>query len=195
MNARGSTEVIVAMIGLSMGVLSQNIFTMIVTMALITTLLMPPTLRWTFRRLPLKGEEKKRLEREEFEGKGFVPGIERVLLTVDDSPSGKLATRLAGLLAGRRGMPVTILSLPVPGGVSSPDSADQADIEDVNEVVRGAAEQAGRTGKDEEERPPEVEVTARVHDLPPAEAVKTEAAKGYFIIYADFRQYLVDIYI
>ena len=33
MNARGSTEVIVATIGLSMGVLSQNLFTMIVTMA------------------------------------------------------------------------------------------------------------------------------------------------------------------
>ena len=37
MNARGSTEVIVATIGLSMGALSQNLFTMIVTMAVITT--------------------------------------------------------------------------------------------------------------------------------------------------------------
>ena len=37
MNARGSTEVIIATIGLSMGVLSQNLFTLIVTMAVITT--------------------------------------------------------------------------------------------------------------------------------------------------------------
>ena len=34
MNARGSTEVIVATIGLSMGALSQDLFTMIVTMAI-----------------------------------------------------------------------------------------------------------------------------------------------------------------
>ena len=47
MNARGSTEVIVATIGLSMGVLSQNLFSMIVTMAILTTLAMPPMLRWS----------------------------------------------------------------------------------------------------------------------------------------------------
>ncbi len=37
MNARGSTEVIIATIGLSMGVLSQTMFSMIVTMAILTT--------------------------------------------------------------------------------------------------------------------------------------------------------------
>src|SRR3569833_1139476 len=49
MNARGSTEVIVATIGLSMGALSHNLFTMIVTMAILTTLAMPPMLRWALR--------------------------------------------------------------------------------------------------------------------------------------------------
>ena len=37
MNARLSTEDINATIGLSMGVLSQNMFTVIVTMAIVTT--------------------------------------------------------------------------------------------------------------------------------------------------------------
>src|SRR5262249_1172650 len=46
MNARGSTEVIVASIGLSMGALTQTLFTMIVTMAVVTTMAMPPMLRW-----------------------------------------------------------------------------------------------------------------------------------------------------
>ncbi|WP_292324884.1 cation:proton antiporter, partial [Mesorhizobium sp.] len=59
MNARGSTEVIVASIGLSIGVLSHNLFTMIVTMAVITTLAMPPTLRWALGRLPIGEAEKK----------------------------------------------------------------------------------------------------------------------------------------
>ena len=52
MNARGSTEVIVASIGLSLGMLSQDLFTMIVTMAVVTTMVMPPMLRWSLTRLP-----------------------------------------------------------------------------------------------------------------------------------------------
>ncbi len=67
MNARGSTEVIVATIGLSMGALSQDLFTMIVTMAIVTTLAMPPTLRWALGRLPMRKEERERLEREEMQ--------------------------------------------------------------------------------------------------------------------------------
>jgi hypothetical protein len=50
MNARGSTEVIVATIGLSMGALSENLFTMIVAMAVVTTMAMPPMLRWALAR-------------------------------------------------------------------------------------------------------------------------------------------------
>jgi Kef-type K+ transport system membrane component KefB/nucleotide-binding universal stress UspA family protein len=111
MNARGSTEVIIATIGLTMGALSQNLFTMIVAMAIITTTAMPPTLRWALARLPMRKEEKQRLEREEMEAKGFVPNLERLLLAVDDSPNGKCASRIAGLLAGTRGMPTTVLHI------------------------------------------------------------------------------------
>ena len=100
MNARGSTEVIVATIGLSMGAISQNLFTMIVAMAVVTTMAMPPTLRWALARLPMRKEEKQRLEREEMEAKGFVPKLERLLLAVDDSGNGKFAARIAGMIAG-----------------------------------------------------------------------------------------------
>ena len=102
MNARGSTEVIVASIGLSLGVLNQDLFTMIVTMAIVTTLAMPPSLRWALSRLPLHEEERCRLERETFEAKGFFSKVERPLVLVDDSVNGRLAERLAGLIAGSR---------------------------------------------------------------------------------------------
>ncbi|HEX4614350.1 MAG TPA: cation:proton antiporter, partial [Stellaceae bacterium] len=78
MNARGSTEVIVASLGLSMGALSQSLFTMIVAMAVVTTMAMPPMLRWALARLPLRPEEKTRIEREEFEARGFLANIERL---------------------------------------------------------------------------------------------------------------------
>jgi Kef-type K+ transport system membrane component KefB len=109
MNARGSTEVIVASIGLSMGALSQRLFTAIVAMAIVTTMAMPPMLRWALTRLPMGREEKVRLEREEFEAQGFLSHVERLLVAVDASPSGRFASRLVGLLAGVRRIPTTVL--------------------------------------------------------------------------------------
>jgi Kef-type K+ transport system membrane component KefB/nucleotide-binding universal stress UspA family protein len=109
MNARGSTEVIVASIGLSMGALTQNLYTMIVTMAVITTMAMPPMLRAALAGLPMSKEEEIRTQREAVDQKGFLPRIERLLLAADESAVGRMAARLAGLLAGAQGMPVTIL--------------------------------------------------------------------------------------
>jgi len=127
MNARGSTEVIIATVGLSMGALSQDLFTMIVAMAVLTTTAMPPTLRWALGRIPMRKEEKQRLEREELEERGFVPNLERLLIAVDDSPNGKFASRVAGMLAGTRGMPATVLHIPDPSKIEStmPDNEDK----------------------------------------------------------------------
>jgi Kef-type K+ transport system membrane component KefB/nucleotide-binding universal stress UspA family protein len=111
MNARGSTEVIVASIGLSMGALTGDLYTMIVTMALVTTMAMPPMLRAALAAIPMTPAEETRIEREQLDARGFVPGLERLLLAADDSPAGRMAARLAGLLAGPRGMPVTILRM------------------------------------------------------------------------------------
>jgi len=140
MNARGSTEVIVATIGLSMGVLSQNLFSMIVTMAILTTLAMPPMLRWSLARLPLREEEKKRIDREEFEAKGFMPNVERLLLAVDDSPNGKFAAHLTGLLAGRRGTPTTLLRVRAPEPGAAADQGPEEDLKAGAEIARDAKE-------------------------------------------------------
>src|SRR6478752_3164267 len=127
MNARGSTEVIIATVGLSMGALNQDLFTMIVAMAVLTTTAMPPTLRWALGRIPMRKEEKQRLEREELEERGFVPNLERLLIAVDDSPNGKFASRVAGMLAGTRGMPATVLNILDPSKIEStmPDNEDK----------------------------------------------------------------------
>jgi nucleotide-binding universal stress UspA family protein len=61
--------------------------------------------------LPMDEAEKKRVERETLDEMGFVPNLERLLLAADTSPVGRMAARLAGLLAGGHGMPVTILKL------------------------------------------------------------------------------------
>src|SRR6266850_7083410 len=147
MNARGSTEVIVASIGLSMGVLNQALFTTIVTMAVVTTMSMPPMLRRALGRLPIRPEEAARLEREEFEARGFVSNIERLLVAVDASPSGQLASRLVGLLAGARRIPATVIHFDYETAGLLREGERQA--ERTKAVVKESAEGAeGRSGRD-----------------------------------------------
>jgi Kef-type K+ transport system membrane component KefB/nucleotide-binding universal stress UspA family protein len=145
MNARGSTEVIVASIGLSMGALSQNVYTMIVTMAVLTTMAMPPMLRAALADLPMSKEEETRINREAVDRRGFVPRLERLLLAADDSPVGRMAARLSGLLAGAHGMPVTILKLEAdlraadaPSGKSSENSSGGDSHAEKNEASDSA---------------------------------------------------------
>jgi Kef-type K+ transport system membrane component KefB/nucleotide-binding universal stress UspA family protein len=180
MNARGSTEVIIATIGLSMGALTQELFTMIVTMAVATTMAMPPMLRWALSRVPMRKAERERLEREEFEARGFVSHLERLLLAVDKSPNGKFTASLAGLLAGTRGIPITVL--PLAQGTNSGQPDDESPGDRLEETVKTAAEQIKpRQRRDEEAAP--VDVTVRRHDAPSGEAVAQEAKKGYDLLF------------
>jgi Kef-type K+ transport system membrane component KefB/nucleotide-binding universal stress UspA family protein len=197
MNARGSTEVIVASVGLSIGVLTQNLFTLIVTMAVITTLSMPPMLRWALSRLPLRKKERVRLEREELDARGFVTNLERLLLAADDSPNGKLAAQLIGVIAGSGDKPTTILDLTnghgskkAANGKSAKseaakksgknDSADAANGEHSEDQVRTAAE--GTTTLEshpDEEKAGSVDVITRRQKSVSSESIAGEARKGY----------------
>jgi Kef-type K+ transport system membrane component KefB len=191
MNARGSTEVIVAAIGLSMGALTQDLFTMIVAMAVATTMGMPPMLRWGLSRVPMGAAEKKRIEREEFEATGFVPNLERLLLAVDDSPNGRFASRLAGLIAAARGVPITVLPLsatpapPTRKGRALESSGHRAEQGARHAVAAAAsaAEDSKRT-QPAEDQAPSVNITVRKADAPTEEAVAEEAEKGYDLLFA-----------
>jgi Kef-type K+ transport system membrane component KefB/nucleotide-binding universal stress UspA family protein len=177
MNARGATEVIVATIGLSMGVLTQNLFTMIVTMAVITTSAMPPMLRWALLRLPPEKEERERLEKEELDEKGFVSRFERLLAAVDDGLNGKFATHIAGFVAGQRGMPLTLLE------ISKKEGRNFGQI-DFERVVKTAARQSSEVAETEkgDDKPRKVDITKRAADEP-EEAVSDEARKGYDFLF------------
>ena len=183
MNARGSTEVIVATIGLSMGALSQNLFTMVVTMAVITTMVMPPTLRWALSRLPMRKDEKQRLEREEMEAKGFVPKLERLLLIVDESNNAKFATRIAGLIAGGSAMPTTVMHIKNDKKTNkAATEAAKQKAEEVGMTVKEFAEQVELVQKPEEKANIKLDVTTIVEEAPKPEAVAEEAEKGYSLM-------------
>jgi Kef-type K+ transport system membrane component KefB/nucleotide-binding universal stress UspA family protein len=179
MNARGSTEVIIATIGLSMGVLNQDLFTTIVAMAIVTTMSMPPMLRWALARLPISPEEAARLEREEFEAKGFVSNIERLLVAVDASPSGQFTSRLVGLLAGARRIATTVIHFDYETPGAFREGAKQA--ERTKAVVKQSAEDGDDTRPEELAGDP-IEIATRV-EQPGEEAIGAEAKKGYGLLF------------
>jgi Kef-type K+ transport system membrane component KefB/nucleotide-binding universal stress UspA family protein len=179
MNARGSTEVIIATIGLSMGVLNQSLFTTIVAMAVVTTMSMPPMLRWALARLPVSPEEAARLEREEFEAKGFVSNIERLLVAVDASPSGQFTSRLVGLLAGARRIATTVIHFDYETPASFGEATRQA--ERTKAVVRQSAKEGDDAGLAEPGSDP-AEIATRV-EKPNEEAIGAEAKKGYGLLF------------
>jgi Kef-type K+ transport system membrane component KefB/nucleotide-binding universal stress UspA family protein len=183
MNARGSTEVIVASIGLSMGVLTHNLYTMILTMAVITTMAMPPMLRWALARLPMHEDERARLEKEEIDARGFVSRFERLLIAADEGANGRLATRFAGFIAGQRGLPITVLHVPdQPKKDAVPKQAAAAELEAI--ALAGAKEGHRATaGQKGESRPEKVDVQARAETDRVDRAVAKESPKGYDLLF------------
>jgi Kef-type K+ transport system membrane component KefB/nucleotide-binding universal stress UspA family protein len=183
MNARGSTEVIVATIGLSVGVLNRDLFTLIVTMAIVTTMAMPPMLRWSLKRLPMRKKERIRLEREELDAKSFVTNLERLLLAADDSANGKFASHLAGVIAGSGGKPTTIVDMSKDDRgkkAAANTNGNESKEKESKETVETAADGIDTLeSHPDEEKPGNVDVSARSNKPKGPQAIAEEARKGY----------------
>jgi Kef-type K+ transport system membrane component KefB/nucleotide-binding universal stress UspA family protein len=175
LNARGSTEVVIATIGLAMGALSNQLYTMIVAMAVVTTMAMPPTLRWIVGRVPLGEEEAGRLEQEEAEQLQKLPKMERALVYADDSPNGRLAARMAGLFSARQQVLTTVLE-----GASSDarwrvESAGRSHLAEATKVQADAGATAPALKSAEE--------LVQAKDAPGSDVLEKEIVKGYDIAF------------
>lgn len=117
LNARGAVEIIIASIGLSIGILSQSIFSIIVMIAIVTSLLAPSALRWSFRRITVSDEEATRLRRAELVKDNLIANANRVLLPVrlrdDDSVHAVQAieARILEQIGNRGRLSITLLSV------------------------------------------------------------------------------------
>jgi nucleotide-binding universal stress UspA family protein len=176
-----------------MGVLNQDLFTLIVTMAVVTTMAMPTMLRWALKRLPLRKKERQRLAREELDARGFVTNLERLLLAADDSDNGKNASRLVGAIAGSGGKPTTVLAMgdgrrgkkaaPALENSAAKQAANDANDEKPEQQVRTtAAETTTLEAHPDEEKSGSVEVTTRQVQTISPETVAGEAHKGYDLL-------------
>lgn len=97
LNARGAVEIVVATVGLSLGVLSLESYTVVVLLAMATSMMAPPLLRWALSTWKGSREERERLERERVLGANVLVRPLPILLPSHGGPNSVLAARLLDL--------------------------------------------------------------------------------------------------
>jgi nucleotide-binding universal stress UspA family protein len=108
MNARGAMELVVATIGLSLGILNQQMFSIIVVVAIATSFMAPLGLRLTMKKVRVTEDEARRMIAEQAKGV-FDPGKVRVLLPSGGGPNTPGAALLVAGLTQRSANPVELM--------------------------------------------------------------------------------------
>ena len=187
MNARGAMEIIVATIGLSLGVLTQEMYTIILMVAIVTSLMAPPLLRLTLARIPMSDEERARLAREERAKTSFFGNLSRVLMPMRGGGNDQLAAQLVGRMTHGHQIEVTTLY------VGDDDRAETAaDAPPPSKDLRTAlrpkvdVEVKERLERVEEqitnESDADLRRLVRIDDNAAAESVLAEAERDYDVI-------------
>ncbi|BDG09118.1 cation:proton antiporter domain-containing protein [Anaeromyxobacter paludicola] len=174
LSARGSTELVVARIGMDLGVLAAPMYALIILVPLVTSLLTPVLLRLSLRGLPVGGQEARRLAEEAAEERAIIPRRgTKILVPTSGEPHAVQALRLAAPLARLPGATLVGLSVVTPPS--------------------GGRRRVGRGGRTEEEVVASSEAVARELDLPDFHpsvvradsvdaAVTAEVARGYDLV-------------
>ncbi|HVY41151.1 MAG TPA: cation:proton antiporter [Polyangia bacterium] len=108
MNARGAMGIVVATIGLSLEILTPQMFAIIVMMAIVTSFMAPLGLRLTMPRVRMTEEEARRIAAAEATG-AFDPARVRVALAAGGGPNAMAGAPLAFALAAKSDSPVKVI--------------------------------------------------------------------------------------
>jgi Kef-type K+ transport system membrane component KefB/nucleotide-binding universal stress UspA family protein len=108
MNARGAMELVVATIGLSLGILNAQMFSIIVVVAISTSFLAPVLLRLTMRMVRMTREEEERMLAEQSRG-AFDAVKLRALVPTAGGPNALTAAKVAFGLTRQSADPVDVV--------------------------------------------------------------------------------------
>jgi Kef-type K+ transport system membrane component KefB/nucleotide-binding universal stress UspA family protein len=176
MNARGAMEIIVATIGLSLGVLNQQMYSIIVMVAIVTSLMAPPLLRWTLSKVEMGEEEAHRLQQEEQASRSFIKNIHRVLMPTRGGANVQLAAQLVSHMAHQNDMEVTAL-------FAGSDKKPKRGATNTANIKDSAAEEAIAAVVEEMQLPADMTLQTRIESgRNKAEVILKEASKGYDLI-------------
>lgn len=99
LNLKGGTDVVVAVIGTELGLLTARAYTMYTVVAILTVLFSPVLLRLLAAKAPPSKEEQERLKAEEASRRSYLPTIERVLVPVSSRIHSSLAASVVERIA------------------------------------------------------------------------------------------------
>jgi Kef-type K+ transport system membrane component KefB len=108
----GVMGVVVAIVGLNVGIINEVAFTILVLAAVVTSLMAPALLRWAVGRWEPPAEEAGRLERESLLDTAEILGTTRILLPTRGGVNSIYAARLVSSVFD--GAEVTVLAIDVP---------------------------------------------------------------------------------
>lgn len=117
LNTHGAIEIIIASIALSKGIFTQNMFSIVVLMSVVTSLIAPTALRWVLRYVKAEEQEIQRLKHEDLVRDNPFAHVRRVLVPVrrreDDreGPEQTLESLLLQNVAATTGLNVTLFNV------------------------------------------------------------------------------------
>jgi Kef-type K+ transport system membrane component KefB/nucleotide-binding universal stress UspA family protein len=126
MNARGGMGIIVGLIGLSLGVLTREMYAIVIMVAIVTSLMTPPLLSWLLAGIERRPSEARRLERERiFARLPFTKEGAKLLVLSGGGPNAQLSAHLAAMLGNHHDASLTVFH--ASRGEPSPEAEAQFD--------------------------------------------------------------------
>ena len=189
MNARGAMELVVATIGLSLGLLNQTMFSIIVIVAIFTSFLAPVLLRLTMRMVRMTDEEQRRILEEQSKG-AFDPIRLKLLVPTAGGPNAMEAMRIAAQIGKKSDNAIEVLYVDAKGKwwqalpfIRRDDPAGRGieeHLAELKKIVEGAPA-SSRDGKPVAAAKAGVKVR-RVATREASEAIVAEARNGFDVI-------------
>lgn len=166
LSALGAMGIVVAIVGLNLGVVSETGYTVMVLAAIVTSVLAPQLLKWVVKGWETPPEEAERLAAEEIRAASEILGARRLLLPTRGGANSRYAARLISAVFPDTEVTVMVVDLAAPGLWRRLFRRTQAGVGDPEDVL----------GQIDEPR-----LVRRVA-RDPASAIAREAGLGYDIV-------------
>jgi len=171
MNARGGIGIIVSLVGLSIGILTREMYAIVIMVAIVTSLMTPPVLSWLLAGIERRPSEARRLERERILARlPFTKEGAKLLVLAGGGPHAQLSAHLAAMLGNHHDASLTVFH--ASRGESTPEADAQFDHHFA--LIRSIAETSGARNV--------YQRYASADSI--AEAISKESERGYDAIFA-----------
>ncbi|MGA7280859.1 MAG: cation:proton antiporter, partial [Acidimicrobiia bacterium] len=115
LSALGAMGIVVAIIGLNLGVVSETGYTVMVLAAIVTSVVSPQLLRTVVRGWKIPPEEADRLQREELRASSEILGAKRILIPTRGGANSRFASQLVTAVFPEAEITVMVVDLVKPG--------------------------------------------------------------------------------